>query len=240
MVEDPPDSAEYMHPLIRVIADDRESHCPVIDAFREHKGVEILIRRLSIGDYEINGRLLVERKTLRDFVSSIKDGRLFRQACRLAASSRLHPLLILEGKLSDLAGCGMKREVLQGALVTLSLILGIPVLRAGDPGESARLMLFAGRQIMTHGRGVIPRKGKRPRGKRKFQLEILQGLPSVGPERAASLLEAFGTVEHVISASLGQLLTVPAVGPATAKAIRWAVGEESGKYEWIDNQTPTV
>lgn len=236
----PPDSEECVQRAIRIIVDDRESRCPVIDVFREDKSVEILIRRLPIGDYEIDGRLLVERKTLLDFVSSIKDGRLFRQACRMAASPLLRPLLILEGTLSDLASCGMQREALQGALITLNLILGIPVLRAKDPRESARLMLFAARQIMTFASGAIPRKGKRPRGKRKTQLEILQGLPNIGPERAANLLEAFGTVEQVISASLDQLLTVPAVGPVTAKAIRWAVSEDAGKYQWVDDQAPIV
>lgn len=230
MEQSPTDSEECVRRAIRIIADDRERHCPVIDAFQKDKGVEILFRRLSIGDYEIDGRLLVERKTLLDFVSSIKDGRLFRQACRMAASSPLRPLLILEGTLSDLAGCGLRREALQGALITLSLILGIPVLRAKDPRESARLMLFAAQQIMTSASGAIPRKVKRPRGKLRTQLEILQGLPSVGPERAANLLGSLGTVEQVTNASLDQLLKVPGVGPVTAKAIRWAVSEEAGKY----------
>jgi ERCC4-type nuclease len=58
----------------------------MVDVFKETRGVEVTIGRLPVGDYELNGKFLVERKTLMDFATSIKDGRLFRQACRLMSS----------------------------------------------------------------------------------------------------------------------------------------------------------
>ncbi len=226
------DPSPFRTPVIRIVVDDRERNSATVEFLQKIEGVELLFRRLSLGDYELTGQLLVERKTLRDFVSSIKDGRLFRQACRLA-SSPMRTLLILEGTAADLAGCGMRREAMQGALITLSLVLGIPVLRARDPGECAQLMLFAGRQIESLVKGAVPRKGKRPRGKRRTQLEILQALPGIGPERAARLLETFGNIEGVIQATLDQLLEVEGIGPVTAKSIRWAVSEEPEDYHGL-------
>src|SRR3989339_830786 len=185
--------------MIPIVVDDREAGSEVVQALREMDGLEVEVRRLGLGDYYINGNLLIERKTFRDLASSIKDGRLFQQASRLA-SIPTRSAVILEGTAEDLIRSRMRREAIQGALITLTIILGIPVLRSKDPLESARLMLYTARQMSTIPFRSFPRKGKRPRGKRKLQLHILQGLPGVGPGRAGRLIESFGSVEAVVTA----------------------------------------
>ncbi len=216
---------------IQIIADDRESQAPVIDALRRLNGAEVTVRRLALGDYLLDQRLLFERKTLLDFAVSLKDGRLFEQGARLAASP-LYKVIILEGCVRDLAESGMRREALQGALISLTLFLGIPLLRSADAEESARLMLYAARQFDHIARQVPPRlfKGKRPKGKRKTQLQILQSLPGIGPGAAHNLLEQFGSVEAVLAADEQALLCVAGIGAGRAKSIRWAVGEHVGSY----------
>lgn len=185
------------------------------------------MRRLDLGDYLLDERLLFERKNLRDFADSLKDGRLFEQDVRLAASP-LHKAIILEGRTGDLAVSGMRREALQGALISLTLFLGIPLLRSVDAGESARLILYADRQFDHIARQMPPRlfKGKRPKGKRKTQLQILQALPGIGLGAAHNLLEQFGSVEAVLAADEQALLGVAGIGIGRAKAIRWAIGEQ--------------
>jgi DNA excision repair protein ERCC-4 len=218
-------------PSIQIIADDRESQSQVIEALRRQNGAEVTIRRLALGDYLLDERLLFERKTLRDFAVSLKDGRLFEQGVRLAASP-LHKVMILEGSARDLAESGMRREALQGALIRLTLFLGIPLLRSADAEESARLMLYAARQFDHIARQMPPRlfKGKRPKGKHKTQLRILQSLPGIGPSAAHNLLEQFGSVEAVLAADEQALLSVTGIGAGRAKSIRWAVGEQSASY----------
>jgi ERCC4-type nuclease len=217
---------------IQIIADDRESQAPVIDALRRLNGAEVTVRRLALGDYLLDQRLLFERKTLLDFAVSLKDGRLFEQGARLAASP-LYKVIILEGCVRDLAESGMRREALQGALISLTLFLGIPLLRSADAEESARLMLYAARQFDHIARQVPPRlfKGKRPKGKRKTQLQILQSLPGIGPSAAHNLLEQFGSIEAVLAADEQALLCVAGIGAGRAKSIRWAVGEQLASYE---------
>jgi len=216
---------------IRVIADDREANCAVLEALRNISEVQIVVQRLDLGDYEIDGRLLFERKTLIDLVTSIKDGRLFRQASLLAASP-LYKALILEGTSRDLLASGMRREAIQGALINLTLFFGIPLLRSMGTEESARLMVYAARQFQWIAKSTLPHlvRGKRPTGKFKTQLQILQALPGIGPESARRLLEIFGSVEAVFSASLEDLKDVPGVGNVRANAIRWAVSESRSLY----------
>jgi len=214
---------------INIIADDRECKSEVIESLMQIEDVDVSIRRLLIGDYQIDNRLIVERKTLKDFVVSIIDGRLFKQMIRLA-NSNSKCVLILEGMVSETAELGMTREALQGALITVSLILGIPVLRSKDPSETAKLIVYIGRQIESMAMGGVQRHGYRPKNKRKRQLFILQGLPGIGRERAERLLARFGSVEVAISASSGELQTVDGIGKSIADKIKWTVSEPVSPY----------
>jgi DNA excision repair protein ERCC-4 len=209
---------------INIIADDREHKSEVIESLIDIENVDVNIRRLSMGDYQVDNRLLVERKTLKDFAVSIIDGRLFKQMIRLA-NSNSKVILIIEGTASDTAELGMTREAMQGGLITVSLILGIPVLRSKNPSETAKLIVYAGRQIESMAMGGVQRHGYRPKTKRKRQLFILQGLPGVGPERAGRLLARFGSVEAAISASSSELQTVDGIGKSVAEKIKWMVSE---------------
>jgi ERCC4-type nuclease len=214
---------------INIIADDREQKSEVIKSLMGIENVEVCIRRLSLGDYQIDNQLIVERKTLKDFAISIIDGRLFKQMIRLA-NSTFTGVLILEGTAIDTVDLGMTREAMQGALITVSLILGIPVLRSKAPSETAKLMIYIARQIESMARGGVQRHGYRPKTKRKRQLFILQGLPGVGSERADRLLDHFGSVEAAISASSSELQSVEGIGKSIADKIKLAVGEEMKPY----------
>ena len=146
------------------------------------------------------------------------------------ANSNSKCVLILEGMVSETAELGMTREALQGALITVSLILGIPVLRSKDPSETAKLIVYIGRQIESMAMGGVQRHGYRPKNKRKRQLFILQGLPGIGRERAERLLARFGSVEVAISASSGELQTVDGIGKSIADKIKWTVSEPVSPY----------
>jgi ERCC4-type nuclease len=214
---------------MRVVVDDREMKSGVVENLRSMEGVCVEVERLDLGDYLVDDRVLFERKTVADFAKSLVDGRLFGQACRLT-SSRFHPVLILEGSAGDLTGCGVRRESIQGAMVMLTVILHLPLLRSLDVAETARLIRYTGEQIERSMRGVIARPGNRPADKRKRQLFILQGLPGIGSKRAEKLLDAFGTVEAVVKADTEALAAVEGVGDKTADAIRQALSEDRALY----------
>jgi ERCC4-type nuclease len=54
---------------IRVEVDDREGPGPVAEALSAIPGVEVAVQRLGLGDYRVDGRLLVERKTLMELAA---------------------------------------------------------------------------------------------------------------------------------------------------------------------------
>ena len=216
---------------VHVVVDDREDGSGVPAALAERKDVTLTGDRLSVGDYLVDDWLRAERKTLPDLTRSIADGRLFRQASRLVSASQ-RAVVILEGTARDLTDSDMRREAIQGALLTLTLKLDVSLLRAKMPDETARLLVYAARQMRRTQDEAVPRTagGWRPSGKRKTQLYVLQGMPGVGATRAERLLEAFGSVEAVMTASAEELTAEDGVGDKTAESVRWAVEEPTVDY----------
>lgn len=222
---------------IPLVVDDREGRSVLLPVLGDSGDFRIEIKRLSVGDYLLDDRFLFERKTLPDLAASIASGRLFKQALRLAEVGTLQPVLILEGQAGDVREIGMRREAIQGALITVSLFVGLPVLRTRTPEETVKTFCYAARQGRTVAQGALPRRGHRPKGKTALQSHILQGLPGVGPERAARLIERFGSVRAVFEAREKELASISGVGPKTARRINWAVKEAPARYE-MGSQEP--
>lgn len=221
---------------MHILIDDREHKSKVTDWLHKEEDVIIRLQRLPAGDYILNDQLIFERKTLPDFAASVKDGRLFLQMQRLANTEKKCALL-LEGTSKDLEKSRMRREALQGALIHITLFMGIPVLRAIDAQESARLMLYAAKQAETADQNSVTIKRNQPhriRSKQKRQLYLLQGLPGIGPQRALALLERFGSIEGVLLASKEDLSRVPGIGKYVTEHIQWILKENETAYgKWF-------
>ncbi len=211
-----------------IVVDDREGDNEVVRAL-EANGAGLRRARLPSGDYCLDDELLVERKTIADFGVSIVDGRLFKQAKGLV-SSKYAGALVIEGTAPEAAKLKVSRQAVQGALITVSLVLGLPVLRSSSAGETAWLMLTAARQLKACRKGILKRPGYKPRGRQKRQLYLLQGLPNIGKGKAEMLLDTFGGVQAVMDASYEDLIRVKGIGRETAQGIREILKEPLAGY----------
>jgi ERCC4-type nuclease len=218
---------------IKIIMDHREMNEILKQTLRSNPSVNLEISTLKTGDFLLNDLLLVERKTFHDMVASIKDGRIFQQACRLTSASE-HHLIILEGTTQDTKSIRMKREAIQGAMICLSLKFRIPILRSISPEETGKLMIRAYQQLAdgeNHKRHLPPRPASFKRNtKFKQQMFILQGLPGVGPAKAKMLLDKFGTLKAIFSACVSDLKETDGVGKYTAEQIFAVLHEEIQPY----------
>jgi DNA excision repair protein ERCC-4 len=205
---------------VHIVVDDREQAGDVPAALAARGDAAVEVARLKVGDYHIERRVLVERKGATDFAASLIDGRLFRQVAALAAEPD-RAVLLLEGGETDWQATGVRREALQGALITIGVFYGLALLWSAGPEESARLLVYLGRQTQQFIHGGLPRPGYRPKGRRARQLFLLQGLPGVGPERAARLLERFGSIRAIMTAPTAEVALVPGIGGKTAAKMRW-------------------
>ena len=183
---------------------------------------ETSFERLRVGDYIVNGTVLIERKSSADFAMSILDGRLFRQARAMARTS-LRTLFLIESPAAEESG-PLHPHALFGACISLAVMWRQPVIQSRNPEESLLLLRLAAEQTGTLDGLELIRCGYRPKRTERRKLFILQGLPGVGPKLAASLLSHFGSVENVMKAGAEALQQVRGCGPKTAAALREVLG----------------
>ena len=203
----------------RIAIDDRERGSGVIEALRNHPDVELTVRRLKLGDYLIDKTLIVERKTLSDFAVSVVDGRLFTQASRLARTTRATPCIILEGTKKTYPDLVISRSAMQGAIISLTVVFGLPLLRSSCPQDSADLILLAADQLHRRNSTAPKRQGYHPKGLARQQSFLLQAIPEIGPAKAKGLLDTFGSPFGVASAKVEDLRTVEGIGEVAATKI---------------------
>jgi ERCC4-type nuclease len=196
------------------------------------ENVEVSVKRLVCGDYLVGRDLVVERKTITDFGYSVRDGRLFRQSARLVKAVDCRICIVLEDDESRTGRAPIPRNAFHGALITVTLIYGIPVLRSRGPRETAFLLVAAGRQLVR--RKTLPPKRfyHNLSSDRRTQVLMLQAISDIGPCRALKLLKEFGNLENIVTASIEELAATTGIGKQTAHRIRSAASAlDSGTDE---------
>jgi len=199
-----------------------ERNATLLDLARKCVDFDVRMDHLDVGDYWIDGGVIIERKTYTDFAVSLTDGRLFPQAAALARSPH-RPVVLLEGpkpsKMPDI-----HPHALKGAIVSLALMWRLPVIYSRDPEDSLRVLRFLARQLTRTDRGILRRYDRKPKRLASRKLYVLQGLPGVGPALANRLLAQFGSIERVVVADEEALRQVRGVGCRKAALIRALVG----------------
>ena len=207
---------------VKIRMDYREKASGLIDLLQETE-IILEVGQVPYGDYIINEVITIERKTARDFLISIIDGRLFKQLSNLKKHCS-RPLLLIEGNPyeTDLA---FDPLAIKGALLSTQAIWYIPVIFSSSKEETRDIFLMLGRQEESN-LDVVPLRGYRPKRLKSRQLYLIQGLPQVGPTLAKRLLEHFGSVAGIVNATIAELIGVEGIGQVAAKAIREILDEE--------------
>ncbi|WP_435177505.1 DEAD/DEAH box helicase [Halorussus sp. AFM4] len=212
---------------VEIVADQRELDSTIARDLSTREGVETRLETLSVGDYVLSDRVVVERKSVSDFLDTLTGGdrSLFEQ---LGDATRHYarPVLVLEGE-----GLYEERNVhpnaVRGALASLAVDFGASVLRTTDEADTADLLeVIATREQEKDDREVSVHGEKQSKTLAEQQEYVVSSIADIGPVTARSLLEEFRTVEAVMTAREDDLLEVQGVGEVTAERIREVVGSE--------------
>lgn len=204
---------------VKVLIDSRERRSGVIDLLQAGGEIEVEVRQLTLGDYEVGGEILFERKTAVDFGASLLEGRLFSQAYRLAGGSR-RPAYLLEweGGFGEIKG--VSQASIDGAMVTLALMFGIPILWSGSPEGSARIIRYTARQLeRLRGDREWVVFGRKARRNRTIRSRMLQSVPGIGPKSAGLLLSHFGTISALCQAGPSEWSAIPGIRATVAEKL---------------------
>jgi Fanconi anemia group M protein len=212
---------------VEIVADQRELDSTIARDLSTRDGIETRLETLAVGDYVLSDRVVVERKTVTDFLDTLTGGdrSMFEQVGD-ATRNYARPVVVIEG--GDLYGeRNVHKKSINGALASLAVDFGASVVQTADEAETADLLeTIATREQDDGDREVSVHGEKQSKTVAEQQEYVVASVAEVGPVTARSLLAHFGSVETVMTAGHDDLLDVDGVGDVTAERIRDVVGGE--------------
>ena len=209
---------------LRIVVDERERKSGIPDLLKSI-GLNIEMKTLPIGDYIVAHETIVERKSIRDLMASVFDGRLFDQCSRLKEHFE-HPIVLMEGNVDEIEEITENPLIFYDALSTVAIDFKIPVIPTPSAAHTAKLLVSMCSRKDTP-KGPYLKKIKKSSDLEKQQLSVLCSLPGIGEKFAVRMLTKFGTPLKVFSATTAELAKVEGLGEARAKKIKKTLDTKS-------------
>lgn len=197
--------------MIEILYDHREQPSGIPELLQAEKDIELRSEQLAIADYIVSERLGIERKSGPDFVSSLKDGRLRKQAEELKQHFSLAVLLI-HGRPP------FPPAAVHGAYASL-IRRGLAIINLQNEQQVAEMIIRLAKQENDPQRRERPKVAKKSADPQKITESVLTSFPGISAVRARALLQHFGTPAAVLAASAEQLQQVEGIGGKTAQQL---------------------
>ncbi|MDH3765028.1 MAG: helix-hairpin-helix domain-containing protein [Nitrosopumilus sp.] len=209
---------------LRIVVDERERKSGIPDLLKSI-GLNLEMKTLPIGDYIVAPETVVERKSIRDLMASVFDGRLFDQCSRLKEHFE-HPIVLMEGNVDEIEEITENPLIFYGALSSVVLDFKIPVIPTPSASHTAKLLVSMCSKKESH-KGPYLKKIKKSSDLERQQLSVLCSLPGIGEKFAVRMLEKFGTPLKVFSATTAELGKIEGLGETRAKKIKKMLDSKS-------------
>lgn len=217
---------------VRIVADERERSSRIPALVRD-AGAVVDFSQLPVGDYIVSPEEVVERKTVRDLISSIYDGRLYIQCSQLVKHFQ-KPVIVVQGDIADLdtfpVGVDEDKSrrlaeripLAYEALAAVIMEFRIPIIHTPSAEYTALLLITLAKRSLKDGKAAGPllRKIKKENPVYIQQLSVLSSVPGIGDKLAARMLQKFQTPKKALNASAAELATIPGFGLARAERVR--------------------
>ena len=186
---------------------------------------------LDVGDYVIFGNdvsACTELKNADDYLNSIKNGRLNDELLSISSSNYDYGILLVYGSPSQaLINTEMRRSVwfnfLAGCVTDVSPVGNgskISVISVETPYDAAFFLATLHKKIVSGNiyREPTAQKIKIPSGKEQVYTTQWMFPPSchIGRKRASLLLQHFGTIKNIVTASRDEILSIDGIGSIIA------------------------
>ncbi len=208
---------------VTIYADYREKSSGIIKKLLE-MGIAIKLEKLDVGDYILSDRLVVEYKTIPDFVDSILDKRLLTQLKDMKKYEK--HVIILEGEEDIYSQRQLFPNAIRGMIATICVDFGIPIIKTKDSDDSALMMAMIAKREQTDENREFTMHGAKPLTLKEQQEYLVSALPGVGPVLSKPLLLKFNSVKNIVNATLKELKEVDLIGDKKAAKIKEIVDSE--------------
>ncbi len=213
---------------VKIIVDNRELRSTVVKELYD-LGTKIETKQLPVGDFILSERVCAEKKTTKDFIQSLIDGRLFEQVKNLTANFE-KPIIIVEGSDDVYSERAIHPNAIRGAIAALAIDFRVPIIQTSCEHETALfLYMIASREQLDKKVNISLRGEKKPLSDRFLQEYIVSSLPGVGRGIAQNLLKHFKTIKAIFNADVKELKKVEKIGEKKAKRIKEIIEKDYGE-----------
>lgn len=182
------------------------------------QGINIDLQQLDVGDFALSKDLVIEYKTVKDFVDSIIDKRIIEQARNL--SNIRKPVIIVEGEQNIYEQRRIHPNAIRGMIATLTLNFNISIITTKDYLDTTNyIKLLAEREYDPESTRWTPHSAK-PTTDKELQEYLVASLPGIGSRLAPFLLEEFKTIQNIVNANEEDLKNVDLIGKKKAKRLK--------------------
>jgi len=173
---------------------------------------------LSVGDILYNDDVAFEHKTPQDFIASVFDGRLFTQIDAMR-DNYPHSYVLISGTLTEILETAemIKRYNSIMAAICSCYVRNCPIIFCDNLTNLAEVVKVLGEKLSD---GKVRDRPIQKTKMEDLRLQFICSLPNVSEKRGKGLLEEFGSVHGVLSASEDDLQRVHKIGEKIAKGIR--------------------
>jgi DNA excision repair protein ERCC-4 len=221
----------------RVVVDVREFRSS-LPSLLHGRSMVIVPCMLTVGDYILSPNICIERKSIKDLISSFKDGRLYNQAETMLLhykspmlliefdqnkSFTLEPFADLSGSLSSMSSSNASSD-LQSKLVLLTLAFPrLRIIWSSSPYQTAEIFESLKTQEAEPDPIAAVRIGLEGGQKVEDQSfnrepqDMLRVVPSVTGKNIKNLVVEMGSLKEIANASVDEL--EPAVGKEAGRQI---------------------
>ncbi|MFW5963661.1 MAG: DEAD/DEAH box helicase, partial [Natronomonas sp.] len=129
-------TAEPDGETVEIVADQRELDSHIARDLSTREGIETRLETLDVGDYVLSDRVVVERKSVEDFLDTLVGGdRSMFEQVGAAARYCARPVVIVEGERLYEAR-NVHPNAIHGALASLAVDFGASVMQTADEAET--------------------------------------------------------------------------------------------------------
>ena len=151
----------------------------------------IEIAPLPVGDYLICKTLLVERKTVQDFVGSLRTGRIRQQLTQLKELENLDKCILIEGWLGLVEKYSrFNISAVARFIDTIIFNYKIPVIQLPNKHWTVSWLIAKAKSLQEPKHRTLPLVMRRKNTPEQAILAILQSFPSISSERSRVIISS--------------------------------------------------
>ncbi len=230
-----------MPPFFKVYVDSREptNMQEMIEKLFPQK-VEIVM--LNVGDYIfdfIRYAVVVERKSIDDFVNSIRNNRIWEQLQKILNFKEFNSkevrrrILLIEGTFdqfmpdSQFLSDKQKNRFyasMMGALQQIIFVYHVPIIFADNQVALKQFFRILVEREKNGKNDTLPsarwtKEETKISGEVDYRIIMLSSIPTIGPQLAKNLLRRYRSIKNIVNATKESLAKVPGIGMKRAEMI---------------------